>query len=271
VSWSPSPSDRAAARQRALAGEEADLPAQLPTRRRQQRVQPFLQAAGAASDGEQVQRRRRTQQRREQTDLRWTLSLHLPTPAVEEVPLVAALQQPGCQQRLRQRTERGRDPGAGKVVGGEVDTKHYGPLSLTASFDRRDPASTGIVASLFGAGNTPVTCSFWSAVKGLARPARRGHTRGGQPTATVNHFLCPGGTEGQQDHVAGHVGGEDPTQPEVAGGIDQARDQGEQRQCQQQRLDPWRGVRTLRAGLHRRTLSADRWRPGVRVVLATWC
>jgi len=45
-------------------------------------------------------------------------------------------------------------------------------------------------------------------------------------------------------------------------------DQGE---SQQQRLDPWRGVRTLRAGLHRRTLSADRWRPGVRVMLATWC
>jgi hypothetical protein len=80
--------------------------------------------------------------------------------------------------------------------------------------------------------------------------------------------LGPGGTKGQQDHVAGHVGGEDPTHPEVAGGIDQARDQGEQRQRQQQRLDPWRGVRMVRAGLHRRTLPADRWRPGVRPILA---
>jgi hypothetical protein len=53
------------------------------------------------------------------------------------------------------------------------------------------------------------------------------------------------------------IGVDTPTQPQVARGIDQPRDQGQQRQRQQQRLYPWRGVRTLRACLHRLSSLAD--------------
>jgi hypothetical protein len=54
---------------------------------------------------------------------------------------------------------------------------------------------------------------------GQEHPQRYGGRQHRQP-------LRPGGAEGQQHNVTGHVGGEHPAQPEVAGGIDQPRDQG---------------------------------------------
>lgn len=78
------------------------------------------------------------------------------------------------------------------------------------------------------------------------RATRRRQRRPGTPSRhrrpQDGQALGAGGVEGQQNDVTGHV--------RVAGGIDQAGDQGEQPQGDQQRVRASHGVKTPRSRLH---------------------